>query len=137
MNHDIPRLEIAEHEIVAVGLANHIGKTVELCFETRFVEDDGGVGFHKIVFEIVEVVDDSSLIKAGNRVDFAVVESLMTFGLQAHQLLEDLLEHSNRIVAILTTPEVALNDAEKGLVAHVRLKVAVALLVDGQQLGYL
>ena len=83
-DHDVARLEIAVHEIVARSLTEEVGESVEIAVEARLVEVDFLVRLHEIVFEIVEVVEDGLSVEARSGVGFAIVKSLMANTLEFH-----------------------------------------------------
>lgn len=62
-HHDVARLEIAVHEEIVGRRADEIGKGVEIVVEPRFVENDFLMRLDKIIFEIIQVVNDGLTVE--------------------------------------------------------------------------
>ena len=127
MYHDVARLEVTIHESAVSGLTDKIGKAAELCFQSGLVEYDGSLGFHKIVLEVVQIVHHRRFVKARHGIHLAVVETLMAFHLEAHQLFKALLEELLGPTAVAASDKIPLDIVKKGLVPEIRLKIFVAL----------
>lgn len=135
VDHHVARLEVTVHEEIVRRLGEISGQLAELVLESLFVEDDLGVGLDEVVFEVVEVIHHRGCVEAGDGIDLAVVQALVSLDLKTHQGFQDLPEHPDGVLVVSAAAKGLLHPSEEGLVSMVRLEVAVAFGIDGQQFG--
>src|ERR1700722_19217229 len=82
--HDVARLEIPVHEIVAIRAQQESRQTVEIVFQCLLIEGNSRQA-QKVIFKIIEVPGDGLPVKASSRIANAVVQIASCFNLKARQ----------------------------------------------------
>ena len=86
--HDISRLEIAIHEVVAIRAQQEFRETAEIVFQRLFVEGDACEP-EKVVLEIIQIPRDGLAIETTPRIAHLVVEVARGLDLKTRQSCYD------------------------------------------------
>jgi hypothetical protein len=82
--HDIPRLEVPEEKVIALGAQKKGGQAFKIVFEFLLLE--GNIGEpEEIVFEIVEIPGDGLAVETGDGIADGIIEVARGFDLEARK----------------------------------------------------